>query len=301
MANTTFSFAKAVSITDYEPAFKTNSERQSWDWEKLCTKKKTDRGTEQIFSWAGLPVARETGELDTIYYADMAELAATTFTVKKYTLATSFSHELIKDNQHLPDLMKEAGSAMGDSHAFIRDVAAASIFNRAFNSSYTMYDGVELCGTHTMNDGTSFDNDLTPASLTFDNLWLAINAFETSLVSHAGLYLRDTPKYLVYHPSYEKEVSSILESSLEPGTANNDKNTVRNYGLVRVPCRHLTTTTNWFLLGEKFKSSWLWYDREGVTVDYDDDFDVMAMKTRTFQRFAHGVKEFTYIMGNPGA
>jgi hypothetical protein len=239
--------------------------------------------------------------LDTIYYADMAELAATTFTVKKYTLATIFSHELLKDNQHLPDLMKEAGQSMGDSHSFIRDVASASVFNRAFNSSYTMYDGVELCGSHTMKDGTTLTNELTAASLTFDNVWLMINYFETSLISHAGLYLRDTPKYIIYHPSKEKEVSAILESTNEPGVADNDKNTLRSYNLKKIPCRFLSTSSNWFIAGSRFKSSWLWFNREGVSSAMEDDFDVMATKLRTHQRFAHGVKEFVYIVGNQGA
>ncbi len=301
MANTTYSFAKAVAITDYLPAFIDRSKLQSWDWGKLFTKKKTNRATEQIFSYAGLPVARKTGEMEQIYYADMSELAATTYTVAKYTLATLFSHELLKDNQHLPDLMKEAGQSMGDSHAFIRDVHAAAFLNRAFNSSYTMFDGVELCGDHTMKSGDTFTNKLTTASLTWDNLWTAINSFETAMYTQSGLYLRDTPKFLVYHPSKEKEVQAILKSTLQPGTADNDKNTIQAYGLVPIPCRHLSTSTNWFLAGEGFPQDNLWFDREKVSTAMEDSFDLMATKIRTFQRFASGVKNFTHIFGNEGS
>lgn len=301
MANTTYAFTKATAITDYMPAFRTNAEKQSWDWGQLVTKKKTSRATEQVFSYTGLPVPRQTGELQDIYYADMAELDATTYTVSKYTLATIFSHELLKDNIHLPDLMKEAGAAMGESHSFIRDVAAAQTYNRAFNSSYPLYDGVELCGEHTMNDGTTFDNDLTAASITFDNVWLAVNHFETTLVNHNGLFLRDTPKFLIYHPSKEKEVRAILESQLEPDTADNNKNTLKSYSLKAVPCRHLTTSNNWFIAGSRWPSSVLWFDREKVSVAMEDDFDRMGTKIRSYQRFTLGPKEFVYIVGNPGA
>ncbi len=301
MASTTYSHAKSVALTDYMDPFRQNKEMQSWDWKSLLSMKSTTRATEQVFSTAGLPAAYKTGELEPIYYADMAELGATTFTVGKYTLGTMFSHEFLNDSWHLPDQMKEAGSAAGDSHSYIRDQVVAATLNRAFNSSYPMYDGVELCGVHTLKDGTSFDNDLTPASITFDNVWSAVNHFETTLYTQSGLFLKDTPRYLIYHPSKEKEVQAILQSDLEPGTADNDKNTLRKYNLQPISCRHLTTTTNWFIAGSRFKNDWLFFEREGAKNATKDDFDRMGVKFRSYQRFAVGVRDFIYIVGNPGA
>ena len=301
MANTTYSHAKAVARTMYQPAFRQKQVEQLWDYGKICSMHTTQKATEEVFSYSGLPAANKTGELEPIYYADMHELGSTTFTVNKFSIATMFSHELIKDNIHLPDVLKEAGTASGESMAFIKAQAIAAILNRAFNSSYTMYDGVELCGSHTMKSGDSFDNDLTPASLTFDNVWSAINHFETSLLSHSGLYLKDTPKYLIYHPSKEKEVLAILQSNLEPGTADNDKNTIKNYNLVPVSCRYLTTSTNWFLASERFKDDFQFWNREKPRTDTEDDFDRMGVKFRNYARFAVGVRDFIRIAGNPGA
>lgn len=301
MANTTFSFVKAISITDYMPAFKTKSELQYWDWDKLVSKKTTKRATEQVFSYAGLGVARETNELQDIYYRDMSELAATTFTVSKFTLGTMFSHEFLQDNQHLPELLKEAGEETGDGQRYIRDQAVAQTFNRAFNSNFTLYDDVELCGTHTMNDGTSLVNELSAASISFDNVWLMLDYFSTTMVSHDGMFLRDTPKYLLYHPVKEKLVKAVLQSELEPGTADNDKNTVKSFGLVPVPCRFLSTDTNWFIMGEKFPNDYCFYTREKPQTGVQDDFDRMGTKFRSHQRFALGVKEFVRIVGNAGA
>ena len=255
MPSTSYSLAKALSITDYMPAFRQSETLQLWDWQKIFTQKSISRATEQVFSWNGLPVARRTGELEPIYYADISENAATTFTVRKYTLSTMFSHEVLKDNQHLPDLMKEAGSSAGESQSYIRAESLASVFNNAFTAgAYVGYDGSALCSTHTMKDGGSYDNALTAASLTFDNLWLAINHFETAPVSHSGLYLKDKVKYLLYHPSKEKEVRSLLRTTEgQPGTANNNYNSLRDYKLEAVPCRFLSSTTAWFILGSKAK------------------------------------------------
>ena len=300
MANTTYAFAKAVALTSYMPAFIDKSEKQSWDWEKIVTKKSTDGATEQIFSYAGLPVARKTGELGSIYYADMKELGSTTFTVGKYTIGTTFSDEVIADNQHLGDLMKEAGTFMGDAQSYINDASMAYPFNNAF-SAFTMYDSVALCGTHTLKSGDTFNNVLTTSSLTYDNLWAAISKFETTLFTQSGLYLKDTPKYIVYHPSKEKNMQAILKSSLVPGGANNDKNTIQGYNLVPIPCRFLTTTTNWFLLGSRFPETYIRFNRQRPEVEWDKDFVRGAVMCKSTQCFTRGIKEYSYIFGNVGS
>jgi hypothetical protein len=301
MAMTTYSHAKAVARTMYQPAFRQNQTEQLWPYDKVVSMKNTNRATEEVFSTSGLPAANSTGELEPIYYADMHELGSTVFTVGKYTIATMASHELIEDNIHLPDIMKEAGAAAGESMEFIKAQAIAAPLNRAFDSDYTMFDGVELCGTHTMKSGDELDNALTAASITFDNVWLAVNHFETSLLSQSGLYLKDTPKYLIYHPSKEKEVQAVLKSQLEPGTADNDKNTIKDYNLVPVPCRYLTTSTYWFLASPKFKDDFQFWNRESPKTAMEDDFDRMGVKFRNHRRFAVGIRDFIRVIGNPGA
>ena len=300
MAMNTFAFAKSVALTDYMPPFRQAKEQSTWEWDKITTKKSTNRATEQVFSYTGLPVAQQTGELEPIYYADMAELAATTFTVTKKTLATMMSHEFIKDAYHLPDMMGEAGTAAGESQSFIRDQAVAAILSGAFSST-TTYDGSYLCSTHTMKDGGSYDNALTAASITFDNVWAAVNHFLTTPVSHQGLYLQDKPEFMVYHPSKEKEVRAILDSQWKPGSADNDANTLQKYNLKPLPCRFLTTTTHWFITGSRFKKDFLFFEREAVKTAMEDDFDRMGVKFRSYQRFAVGVRDFLWIVGNPGA
>jgi hypothetical protein len=93
----------------------------------------------------------------------------------------------------------------------------------------------------------------------------------------------------------------VLKSSLEPGTANNDKNTVQDYNLIPIPNRFLTTTTHWFIAGSRFKNDFCFFTREGVKTAMDDDFDRMGVKFRSYQRFAVGVRDFLWIIGNPGA
>lgn len=302
MANTTYSHAKAISLVSYLPTYRSESEQYDWPWQSISTIKNTSNATEQVFSTAGLPMAQSRGQGEPAFFSDMAELAATTFTVAKYSVGTTFSDELISDNRNLPDLMKEAGAACGRSHAAAVDLVVAQIFNRAFNSSYTMFDGTEMCGTHTLNSGDSLDNDLGPTSLSYTSLWTSINYFETSMKNQAGLYEVDTPKVLVCHPSLLGTARKLLESGGEPDTAStNNANTVQKYGLRIVTSRYFSSSTAWFLLGEKFKRDlcffWNWKKRSKQWPDNENG----GIKIKAEQRFAVGARDFIHIVGNPGA
>ena len=300
MANT-YSFTKAVSLTDYQPAFITGSKLQSWNWQQFTTIKQSDRLTEQVFSYTGLGLPRQTGEQNPFYFDEMRELGATTFTNVKYTLSTRFSYELIKYDKHVRDLMKKAGKTMGESHAYLRDQQVAQVFNRAFNSSYPMYDSVELCGSHTLDDGTSLDNDLTAASMSFDNLWAMIDHFSLSTYNHKGLLIQPKAKWLVCNPTLRKTVEKILETDREPDQGDWNKNTVGNKGIIPVYCPLITSTTAYFLLGEEFKSDLLFWNVETPRYDEEDDKSVHGTNLFSWQIFSCGAREFISIVANPGA
>lgn len=312
MANTTFDYVKAISLVDYMPAFRTKSDIQTWNWQSITSVKETNRASEQVFSYVGLPASEATGELEPVSYRSTSELEPTLFLVNKYTLGTMFSFELLADNNHIRDFLSEAGEMMGESHSFVVDAVVAETFNRAFDPLFPVYDGVELCGTHTLFSGDIYDNALPPASLTFDSIWDAIIHYETTLLSQSGIFIHDRPEWLMYHPSKQKQVEAIFESPGQPvdpdiigvgpvvNVDNENANTLKKYSLRLIPNRHLTNTEAWFVGGSKFKNDHCFFWRDRPQVDMEDDFDRMGVKVRSFQRFANGVREFKFIVGNPG-
>ena len=301
MANT-YSFQKAVSLVDYQPAFITGTKLQNWGWQAFTTIKQTDRLTEQVFSYTGLGLPRQTGQQNPFYFDEMHELGATTFTNVKWTLSTRFSYELIKYDKHVRDLMKKAGQRMGEAHAYRRDLSVAAIFNNAFDSTYAMYDSVELCGSHTLDDGTTLDNDLTPASLDFDNLWTMINHFATSTYNHKGLLIQPKAKWLVTNPINRKLVEKILDADGEPDTVNlNNPNSLANKQITPIYCPFLTSTTAFFLLGEEAKDDFLFWNVESPRFDEEDDKSVHGTNLFSWQIYSCGPREFIQVVGNPGA
>lgn len=301
MANTTHAFTKAISRQVFQPPFRVAADQYSWPWEKITTVKTSSAATESTFSFNGLGYARQTGELEPVFYNDMSENASTTWTHAKYTLGTMFSQELMEDSQYI-SFVKEAGQAIGEGQAYMVEYTVATVLNRAFNSSYTLWDGSELCASsHTTFSGDSVDNDLTAASLDFDTLWSAISHFETTLVTQDGLPITDKPKFLIYHPSQEKDVIKLLKtSSGQPDTPDHSVNSLTLYGLIPVSCRHLTSTY-WFVAGSKFPKDFIFYWRIRKEVKQEGDFDRDAIKIKSRQRYSVGLRDWTYIVGNPGA
>lgn len=301
MSNTTYSFAKAVSLTDYFENFITGKELYTWDWKQLVTTKKMNRMTEQVFSWYGMPTPIQVGQFEPVTYYDMGELAATTFTAYKYGIATSFSYELLKYDWQIKDLMGKAGKSMGQGHAYLRDRLVADQFNNI--TTYTAFDGTAICGTHTMTGGQSVDNDLTAASLDFDNLWGSINFFNTAMYNHSGQRITAKPKYVVTNPVNQKILEKILAASGEPDTSDlNNPNTIKSlYDLKAVYCPHLSSTTQYLVLSEDFPMDFYFMVVDEPKFEEESDFDRHGMKLKSWQIFALGIKDFVNVVNNAGA
>jgi len=303
MPTTTYSFAKSVSLVDYQKPFISGSQIYSWNWKPLVSQMKTSRQTEQYYSLAGLPVASRTGELEQVYYRDMAELPATTITMYKSTIATSFSYEFLKYNIHASDIMQKRAKAMGESLAYYKDVAVANVFNNCEStaSGYVMYDSVALCGTHTTNNGDTVDNSLTAASLSFDNLWLMVDYFNYSLTNHAGLKFTAKPKYVLTHPVNAKTLEKILKTDREPDQADWNTNTLGTYSLMPIYCNHITSTDDYWLISDKFKDDFPLFNVESARYKEEEDFDRMGIKYRGHQMFGLRPVDYFNIVFNPGS
>jgi phage major head subunit gpT-like protein len=303
MANTSYAFSKALSLTDYFDTFTNGINYATWDWKAFTQVKSTKRATEQAFGYYGMPIPRQWNELDTAHYADMGELDATTWTMVKYGVFSVFSFELLTFDQHIKDLLGKAGKDMGRKQGYLRDTLVANFF--ASIASTTCYDGSYYAATHTMKDGTSVDNDLTAASLSFDNLWSSWNYFYNSMYDHTGTRIIATPKWLITHPQNRKTVEKIFGSDREPdsGADNiNNANTLKNKGIVPVYCPFLTSTTQYVMLAEEFADDFIMWEVVSPRFDTEDDFDLHGTKIRSWQMISTPkAKDFLNLVNNPGA
>lgn len=293
-------FIKTVGTQLFFPPFRNKALEKHWPWNEIYTEKKSNKAQEQTYSYTGIGPAVATPVFGDTYYADMQELEKTQWVHERYTLGAILPQELIEDSQYI-EFTRELGAAIGEGHAYSRDLAAAYPLINAF-STFTVYDGSPLCSAHTLKNGQTLNNALPAASLSYSAVWDAILYFYTSMYTDDGLPMEDEPAYLIYHPVKMPIVELLSRNEYEPtsvgGTLNN-----RNLNLLpklrQVPCRFLPQAY-WFVAGQGFKEDNIFWRRVDPTVKTSEDFDRWGIKFASRSRFSFGPRDFRRIVGNPG-
>lgn len=221
------------------------------------------------------------------------------YTHLKYALGIIFTYEMLSDKQY--DLGFKQARYLGYSARQTQETVAANILNRAFNSSYTYADGLELCSTaHVKISGGTFANelstaaDLSPAAL--EQALIDIGKF----TDDRGLKIQVKPKRLIVPVDLQFEAERILNSTLESGNANNDVNVLR--GKMALSVNHyLTDTDAWFIKTDVMDGLKRIVREEAKAPVSENDFDTYNAKFKTMFREAYGCTDVRGIFGSPGA
>jgi len=123
----------------------------------------SDRAFEEEVMLSGFGNAGVKPEGSSVNYDAATETFTARYTHETLALAFSITEEAIEDNLY-DRLASRYTKALARSMANAKQVKAANVLNRAFNSSYTGGDGLELCSlAHVIVAGTE-QNELTTAA-----------------------------------------------------------------------------------------------------------------------------------------
>ena len=123
----------------------------------------SDRAFEEEVMLSGFGNASVKPEGQSVNYDAAQETFTARYTHETLALAFSITEEAIEDNLY-DRLASRYTKALARSMANAKQVKGANVLNRAFNSSYTGGDGLELCSTaHVIVAGT-FKNELSTAA-----------------------------------------------------------------------------------------------------------------------------------------
>jgi hypothetical protein len=192
-------------------------------------------------------------------------------------------------------------AALGKAAKRTQEYYAASVFNNAFDTSYTSYgDSKPLCSTsHTRADGgTAQSNaDSSGRTLTENNLE-TVRIAARKILDDKGQRIMLKYGRLIVPVDLEKTATIITNSQLRPGTGNNDVNIYQGMFQV-IPWEYITSTTAWFLQDVRnHLVSWYWRIRPEFKQDNAFDTDAAMYKTR--MRFAYGWSDYRGIYGSKG-
>ena len=219
------------------------------EWSKIFTTRKSRKAFEEDVSISSFGLAAQKAEGAPVSYDSEQQGFVDRYTHVVYALGFIITKELVED-----DLYDVAGERKSKGLAYsmrqTKEVVAANILNRAFNTSYTYGDGKALIvSDHPNVAGGTFSNviavsaDLSEAAL--EQACIDIGKY----TNDRGLRIAVKPSKLIVPVDLDFEANKIMDTQYEVGTNNNTVNLVRSRFPGGLVINHyLTDTDAWFIL-----------------------------------------------------
>jgi len=261
--------------------------------------KTSDRDREIESAVSGFSLLSQTDELGALDYEDPNQMYRTVYTHLKYTKGFKVSQELVEDDQH--NVIRSMPDALGKAARRTQEFHGASNFNNGFDTNYTSYgDAKPLFSTsHPRADGGTAQSNAssTGLALTENNLE-TLRTQGRKLLDDKGQRMVLRYDTLLVPVDLEKTANIIVQSTLRPGTGNNDYNMYN--GMFKVKAwEYLTSTSAWFLLDMR-QHMITWYWRIRPEFKQDSAFDSGAALYKTRMRFSFGWSDYRGAMGSKG-
>lgn len=216
-----------------------------------------------------------------------------------YALGFILTYELFEDERYDVIAPKRARS-LAFSMNQTKEIVAANVYNRAFNSNFPYGDGKELLATdHPNVKGGTFSNELNPAAdlseQSIEDLCIQIQQAKND----AGLRIAIQPQKLIVPPDLQFDAERILMSPLQNDTANNAVNAVRGKMPIVVN-QYLTDSKAWFVKTD-VPDGMKHFERVKLQFTQDNDFDSDNLKYKARERYSFGASDPRGLYGSAGA
>jgi len=262
----------------------------------------SDRAFEEEVMLSGFGNASVKPEGQGVNYDAAQETFTARYTHETLALAFSITEEAIEDNLY-DRLASRYTKALARSMANAKQVKAANVLNRAFNSSYTGGDGLELCSTaHTIVAGTEQNELSTAADLNETSLEQALIDI-AALTDERGLKIAAKGMKLIIPSALQFTAERLMKSTQRVGTADNDINAVRNMGMIPqgYTVNHYLTDTDAFFIKTDVPNGLKHFVRAPIKTAMEGDFDSGNVRYKARERYSFGWSDWRGIFGSPGA
>lgn len=272
--------------TEYTSLFDTSSSRKAFE----------EDVSQSMF---GLAAVKPEGSA--INYDTAKQGFITRYQHVSYGLGFVITQEMVEDD--LYDVIgKKRATALAFSMNQTKEIVAANVYNRAETAGYIGGDGVTMLSTaHPNTAGGTYSNRLTTAAD------LSETSLEQALIdigkleNDRGLKIAIQPKSLIIPVDLQFEADRILNSTMRPGTADNDKAVLNGKFPGGVVMNHyLTDTNNWFIR-TNCPDGMKHFERRGDAFTMDNDFDTENAKYKATGRYSFGWTDPRGIFGSSPA
>lgn len=305
MPITTGSFAKFLT-PGINAIFGASYKERTPQWDKYFDIENSSRNWEEDVGIVGFGLAPIKGEGGAIFSDTMVQGFVKRYTHVVYGLQFSVTREMWEDDLYMTP-MKRRAQALAFSMHQTKEIVHANVLNRAFNSSYTGADGLELCSDAHLNAGAAggtYRNELSVAAdlseTAIEQACIDIYAF----TDDRGNQIAAKPMMLIIPAGLTFTAGRILESELQNNSANNAINVLKAHGTIPnvLVCNYLTDADAWFVktdVPHGLKS----IQRRPVSFEGApmNDFDTENARYKATERYSCGNTDPRGIFGSPGA
>jgi hypothetical protein len=272
------------------------------EYTKLFDKQTSTKAFEEDVGVSSFGLAVQKSEGAPISYDSERQGFITRYQHAVYALGFIITREMMEDDQY--DIIgKRKAEGLAFSMRQTKEVIAANVYNRAFNSAYTGGDGVSLISaSHPNIKGGTWSNqiatlaDLSEASL--EQACIDIAGF----TNDAGLLIAVRPETLVIPRQLIFEAKRILGTEGRVGTDNNDLNAIRTLGSIpTVVTNHFLTDTDAWFIKTNVQNGMKYMERRGDSFDMDNDWDTENAKFKATARYSFGWTDPRALYGSAGA
>jgi len=263
----------------------------------------SDRAFEEEVMITGFGNANTKSEGSGVVFDSASEAYTARYTHETIALAFALTEEAMEDNLY-DRLGARYTKALARSMAHTKQVKAAATLNNAFDSGFTGGDGKELCATdHPLAGGGTFRNEPSTAAdlneTSLENALIDISTF----VDERNMIIALRGMKLIVPPQLQFIADRLLESTLRPGTADNDVNAHRNMGMLPegYVVNHFLTDTDAFFIKTDTPNGFKHFERTPMSTGMEADFDTGNMRFKARERYSFGFSDPRAVFGSPGA
>jgi len=260
-----------LSSRDFKSVFFDEYKRTGEEYKEVANMTTMDGAYQREGEMVGLGAMQEVGEGQPLPYDMMIQGNEKTIYPTKFKLAMAITEEMWDDDQK--GHIKKAFQELGKSAALTKELKFWDIFNSGFvTTRRTGIDGAALFASHTLfGTGTSYSNyAATAGSLNMTSLQAAMNRFE-AVQNDRGIIIPMKPKKLIVPYQLRFEAEKLLGSQYNAENANMQVNTVGNKGLSWMVGHYLSSSTAWFLVGDKSDHDLRFITRKPLALKSFDD------------------------------
>jgi hypothetical protein len=237
-----------------------------------------------------------------VAYDQAQETYTARYTHETIALAFSLTEEAIEDNLY-DRLSARYTKALARSMAQTKQIKAAALLNGAFTTSIGG-DGKALCAVdHPTLSGPDLRNTLsTQADLSETSLEQAMIDI-AGFTDERGLKIAVQGLKLIIPKELMFVADRLLESSLRPGTADNDINALRNKGMLPqgYVVNNFLTDPDAFFIKTDAPNGMKGFTRVAMKTGFEGDFDTGNVRYKARERYSFGFSDPRGLFGVSGA